>query len=59
LRDFFVKGISGLGEVERKIPFIHAGWERKFPVSSLFRRRDLPNFGHNSVISGSNSKNSL
>jgi hypothetical protein len=25
-----------LGEVQRQIPFIHAGRERKFPVNSLF-----------------------
>ena len=37
----FRQGIIGLGEVERQIPFIHAGRKRKFPVNSLFLRQDL------------------
>src|SRR5947209_9269964 len=37
LRECFVKGIISLGEVERQIPFIHAGRERKFPVNSLLQ----------------------
>jgi hypothetical protein len=27
--------------VGREIPFIHAGWERKFPVNCLFPGQDL------------------
>jgi len=41
LGDGFVKGIIGLGEVEREIPFIHAGRERKFPVNCLFPGQNL------------------
>jgi hypothetical protein len=36
----FVKGIISLGDVERQIPFIHAGPERKFPVNPLFPGQD-------------------
>jgi hypothetical protein len=37
---WFFKGIISLGEVERRIPVIHAGPERKFLVNSLFPGQD-------------------
>jgi hypothetical protein len=41
IADCFVKGIISLGEVERQIPFIHAGRKRKFTVNSLFPGQNL------------------